>query len=211
MSRTTSDTAATQIALARTAKRQRRARAESSERQQQTGQTQGCAANPELFQHPLIEQPPTSSAAPKDRSTYTALVNQARSICAGCPFRSECLYDAVVKHDVSGFAGGTTERERKMIRRQLNVRVETEDLDTLAGVFRGGRRVDHDEVVRLRQANPHESLETLASRLECSLSTVKRHLRRHRRGQESKRRTQTPNIAEVIEAAGQNPSRNAVA
>ena len=32
----------------------------------------------------------------------------------------------------------------------------------------------------LRQANPHESLEVLAMRLGCSLSTVKRHMRRAR-------------------------------
>jgi hypothetical protein len=40
--------------------------------------------------------------------------------------------------------------------------------------------VDHDEVVRLRAANPDESLERLAQRLGCSLSTVKRHLRQER-------------------------------
>lgn len=58
--------------------------------------------------------------------------------------------------------------------------VEPEDLDTLAGVMRGGRQINHQEVLRLRQANPHESLEVLAMRLGCSLSTVKRHMRRAR-------------------------------
>ena len=56
-----------------------------------------------------------------------------------------------------------------------------EDFDTLAGVTGGHRQVDHDEVVRLRHAHPDESLETLAHRMGCSLSTVKRHLRRERR------------------------------
>ena len=49
-----------------------------------------------------------------------------------------------------------------------------------AFVVGGQRTVDHDEVVRLRRAHPDESLERLARRLGCSLSTVKRHLRRER-------------------------------
>jgi hypothetical protein len=59
--------------------------------------------------------------------------------------------------------------------------VEQENFDTLTGVTRQHRQVNHSEVVRLRNANPHESLEMLAHRLGCSLSTVKRHLRRERR------------------------------
>jgi hypothetical protein len=108
------------------------------------------------------------------------LHRQADAVCGACPVFSECLYRAVVEHDVSGFAAGTTERERTEIRRLLAVTVEPEDFDTLAGVTRTHRQVDHDEVVRLRKANPQESLERLAHRLGCSLSTVKRHLRRER-------------------------------
>ena len=58
--------------------------------------------------------------------------------------------------------------------------LEAEDFDTLAGVIRGARQLNHEEVLRLRQANPHESLEVLAMRLGCSLSTIKRHMRRAR-------------------------------
>nr|WP_281370015.1 WhiB family transcriptional regulator [Naumannella cuiyingiana] len=162
---------------------------------------QGCASRPELFQHPLVEEPPTSSAPQSVRREYSVLVNEARAVCAACPLRRDCLYDAVVKHDVAGFVAGTTEMERRMIRRQLDVTVEAEDLDTMAGVFRSGRRIDHDEVVRLRQANPHESLEMLARRLDCSLSTVKRHLRRHRRGQDLKPKQTVPTRGEVLQAA----------
>jgi len=43
--------------------------------------------------------------------------------------------------------------------------------------------VSHEEVLRLRAQYPNDSLESLAMRLGCSLSTVKRHLRRARRGQ----------------------------
>jgi len=58
-----------------------------------------------------------------------------------------------------------------------------DDFDQLAGA-RGTRRpVSHEEVLRLRTQYPNDSLESLAMRLGCSLSTVKRHLRRARRGQ----------------------------
>ena len=82
---------------------------------------------------------------------------------------------------MAGYVGGTTPAERVRIRRALGITVTPEDFDTLAGVTGGHRQVDHDDVIRLRHAHPDESLETLARRLGCSLSTVKRHLRRERR------------------------------
>jgi hypothetical protein len=60
--------------------------------------------------------------------------------------------------------------------------VASEDLDTLAGVTGRNRHVDHEEVLRLRHAHPKESLDCLAHRLGCSLSTVKRHLHSARNG-----------------------------
>ena len=101
-------------------------------------------------------------------------------VCASCPLLTACLYRAVVEYDVSGFVAGTTERQRAAIRDQLGVEVEPEDLDHLAGVVGTQRTVDHDEVIRLRRAHPDESLERIARRLGCSLSTVKRHLRKER-------------------------------
>ena len=94
----------------------------------------------------------------------------------------QCLYSAVVEYDVAGYCAGTTRKQRTEIRNLLKVSVEPEDLDTLAGVQARHRQVDHHEVVRLRNANPHESLDTIAHRLGCSLSTVKRHLRKARSG-----------------------------
>jgi len=91
------------------------------------------------------------------------------------------MYAAVVQRDVSGFVGCTTPGEREQIRVRLGARPEREDLDAAAGV-RGERRpVDHDAVMAMRAAYPDDSLEMLANRLECSLSTIKRHLRRARR------------------------------
>ncbi len=67
----------------------------------------------------------------------------------------------------------------------------------------GHRPVDHAEILRLRRAYPDESLEKLARRLGCSLSTVKRHLRQERR-QPSRPAapTRKPSINAVLAATG---------
>ncbi|MGO1973600.1 MAG: WhiB family transcriptional regulator [Propionibacteriaceae bacterium] len=149
-----------------------------------TGRNQtGCTEHASLFQHPLLEEPPTSSAPADDRRQYQMMVRKAQSVCESCPLMKQCLYDAVARHDVAGYAGGTTRKQRMEIRSQLGITVAPEDLDTLAGVTARHRQVDHHEVIRLRNANPHESLETLAQRMGCSLSTVKRHLRKARSGE----------------------------
>lgn len=140
----------------------------------------GCIDHAALFQDPMLEEPLPSGSTIADRHRQAALTGQAEKVCQGCPLVADCLYRAVVDHDVAGYAGGTTAVQRRLIRRRLGVVVAPEDFDTLAGVTGRNRQVDHDEVVRLRNANPHESLETLAHRLGCSLSTVKRHLRRER-------------------------------
>lgn len=139
-----------------------------------------CREVPRVFQDPRLEEPPTSAAPAAERAAHAELVAAARATCRRCPLVAPCLFDAVVTHDVAGCAGGTTARERQEIRRRLGVTVAAEDFDTLAGVVGGSRQIDHAEVLRLRAAHPDESLETLARRLRCSLSTVKRHLRRER-------------------------------
>jgi hypothetical protein len=141
-----------------------------------------CATNPDLFLHPLLDAPPARSKVTKAVWTeYRDLLRQGRDACASCPLFVECLYAAVAQVDVAGFVGCTTPRERKQIRSELGVSVAPEDLDAAAGV-RGERRpIDHEAVLAMRAAHPDESLDELASRLDCSLSTVKRHLRRARR------------------------------
>ena len=139
-----------------------------------------CATATDVFCNPLLEDGVSASSTAEQRRAAAVLAARAAAICAECPLMSSCLYDAVVEHDVAGVAGGTTARQRQTLRSMLRVTVEPEDFDTLAGVVGRNRQVDHDEVVRLRNANPHESLETIAMRLGCSLSTVKRHLRRAR-------------------------------
>ena len=139
-----------------------------------------CTDFPELFLDVALESEPVVSAPARVRRQYAALAAEATEICAACPLLTACLYRAVVDYDVAGFVAGTTQRQRGEIRARLGVVVEAEDFDSLAGVVGGQRTVDHDEVVRLRRAHPDESLERIARRLGCSLSTVKRHLRRER-------------------------------
>jgi transcription factor WhiB/sigma-70-like protein len=158
-----------------------------------------CSAAPEVFQHPLVEDPPRGGLTRADRDHQTRLVAQARATCGECPLRAACLYEAVVRHDVAGFVGGTTVRQRNEIRRRLGVVVEPEDLDTLAGVVGGARQIDHDEVLRLRRAYRQETLEQLAQRLGCSLSTVKRHLRRGRSEPAPRRSATRPLPTQVLQ------------
>jgi len=142
--------------------------------------TPRCVTFGDLFQNPLLEGHPAAVGA-DDRRRYEQLERSAEAVCQSCPLLTDCLYRSVVDHDVAGYVAASTPRQRSAIRRRLGVTVEPEDFDTLAGVTRRHRQIDHHEVVRLRSANPHESLECLAQRLGCSLSTVKRHLRRERR------------------------------
>ena len=163
-----------------------------------------CAMELGLYLHPLLEEPPARSSAPRDTwRAYEALVLAARSSCSTCPLLADCLYKAVVQTDVSGYVGCTTPKERTGIRKLLGITVAAEDFDSFAGA-RGTRQpVDHEDVLRMRAQHPDESLESIANRLGCSLSTVKRHLRRARneagRTQESQV-GRLPTMDEVFEA-----------
>ena len=165
-----------------------------------------CACEPELYLDPLLESPPSRSRVTKAVWVdYRDRLSRVREACAACHLFVDCLYSAVAQVDVEGYVGCTTPAERRRIRTLLGVSVQPEDLDAAAGV-RGERRpVDHDAVLAMRNAYPNESLEQLATRLECSLSTVKRHLRRERRGEgEPTRpeptRTDVPTVDDVLDA-----------
>lgn len=141
-----------------------------------------CATNVDLYLHPLLEEPPVKSPASKEAwREYTSLVLTARESCSGCRLLADCLFKAVAQTDVAGYVGCTTPRERQQIRKLIGVKLDAEDFDSVAGA-RGSRQpVDHDDVLRMRGQRPFDSLEQIASRLGCSLSTVKRHLRRARK------------------------------
>lgn len=167
-----------------------------------SGNRAACADQPALFQHELLEDPSAARGDGERRRQLTLLTERARTTCDGCPLFNSCLYDAVVNHDVAGFAAGTTQAQRTQLRARLGVSVEKENFDALTGAVRGGRQLNHEEVLRLRQANPDQSLEVLAMRLGCSLSTVKRHMRRARAAaaSESPLAVVKPTMARVLAA-----------
>lgn len=150
-----------------------------------------CAARPEMYLHELLDTPPVQSKVAKAVwADYRERLAAVREACAGCPLFVDCLYRAVVQVDVSGYAGCTTTRERRQIRRLLGISIPTEDFDAVAGVRTEGKPIDHETVLATRAAFPADSLESIAERLGCSLSTVKRHLRRARQDERAPKRTQ---------------------
>ncbi|MDO5093037.1 MAG: WhiB family transcriptional regulator [Propionibacteriaceae bacterium] len=135
-----------------------------------------CVKFASLFQNPLLEEDTRVETADQRRN-QAAMMARATSLCGSCPLRAECLSDAVVHHDVAGIVAGTTESQRREIRARLGVEVDPIELDTYAGV-NSGRSFDQEEIHRLRMANPTQPLSAIAARIGCSVSTVKRHLRR---------------------------------
>ena len=163
--------------------------------------TARCIELAAVFQDQLLEEWLPTSAPSTVRRQQQALITTAQAACRQCPLIIDCLYRAIVDYDVAGYVAGTTPPQRSQIRRRLGITVEPENFDTLAGVTRPHRQISHSEVVRLRNANPNETLETLAQRLGCSLSTVKRHLRRERREPVTRTAAPKPTIAEVLAVA----------
>jgi len=45
-------------------------------------------------------------------------INEAKRICARCPVRTECLQYALRRGEATGIWGGTTEHERRRLRRR---------------------------------------------------------------------------------------------
>ncbi|MDR0837462.1 MAG: WhiB family transcriptional regulator [Propionibacteriaceae bacterium] len=138
--------------------------------------TASCSGLGNLFLHPLLDDDHRTPLSNEQLRAQRMMQDRAQEICSTCPMISQCLYNSVVRHDVAGYVAGTTAKQRTAIRSRLGWRVKPENLDIFAGVV-SGHAVDHDEVLRMRRSNPNETLETLAERLGCSLSTIKRHLR----------------------------------
>jgi WhiB family redox-sensing transcriptional regulator len=71
--------------------------------------------------------PPCSGADPDayfpekgNSGSTTREIQMAKSICKTCPYQSQCLDWAINNHEL-GIWGGTTERERRSIRRSRRV------------------------------------------------------------------------------------------
>ncbi|MCI1749661.1 MAG: sigma-70 region 4 domain-containing protein [Acidipropionibacterium sp.] len=138
-----------------------------------------CATLTEVFQHPFLEEDATPRSA-EQRRLHTNLTARATDVCMNCPYFEDCLETSISEHDVAGFVAGTTSRQRTRIRGLLHVRVQPDDMDALVGILSSGRQIATHDVVRLRRSHPGEPLDFIAQSLGCSLSTVKRHLRRAR-------------------------------
>lgn len=140
-----------------------------------------CAKQTELYQDAALIDPPK----PRDVTVaqwrdYLGKIEIARQRCASCPVLAECLYWAVVDVDVAGYLACTTQEQREMMRRDLGIVVD--DADGLTLIGRSGRGpVTHELVLETRANHPDDTYQQLADRLGCSLSTIKRHLRRARR------------------------------
>lgn len=166
-----------------------------------------CARAHGLYLDELLHSPPSRSQLTRDeRDRLSSMRATAHRQCAGCIVLVECLYRAVVEVDVAGFVACTTERERRQLRRELGVVID-QSVSGEAGVPRSGSGpVSHESVVAMRQAHPADTCEQLATRLGCSTSTVKRHLRRARENRPATRRptaTRLPTVEQVLDAFDQ--------
>lgn len=138
--------------------------------------TPACVEHQSLFQSDLLEEP-SKAQTRSEQAIRRRMTAEAEQICLACPMMAQCLYRAVVQHEVAGFCGGTTQRQRHEMRRSLGITMVREDFSALSGAPSSGQNVDHSEIIRMRDRYPADTLSAIANRLGCSLSTIKRHLR----------------------------------
>jgi hypothetical protein len=161
-----------------------------------------CVDAPEQFLDERLQVAPATKAEAVRLAAARAKVHRA---CAACPLMVDCLYRAVVEVDVSGYVACTTEAERSEMRRTLGIDVAPAPLMTFGAPRVGGGPVSHEAVLTMRQAHPKDTCQQLAERLGCSMSTIKRHLRREREQQETteslvQQPRRVPTVEEVLDA-----------
>ena len=162
-----------------------------------------CVDLASVFQNSLLEEPLASDAPVAVRRQYQGLVAQAEHACLDCPLIERCLYAAVVEHDVAGYRRRYhTERSGPGSGRRCGSPSPPRTSTPWPGSPAGTGRSTTTRCVRLRHAHPDESLETIARRLGCSLSTIKRHLRRERHNPGVRREEPPrPSLSAVVAAA----------
>jgi WhiB family redox-sensing transcriptional regulator len=80
-----------------------------------------------------------------------AAQNRVKSVCFGCPVRTECLADALDNRTEFGVWGGMTERERRaLLKRRPNVRSWRRLLETA--------RAEHERILVVREERSSEAL-----------------------------------------------------
>src|SRR5947207_14103293 len=76
---------------------------------------------------------------PDELFVQGAAQNRAKSVCLGCPVRTECLADALDNRVEFGVWGGMTERERRaLLRRRPNVSSWRRLLEAAMAEFESG-------------------------------------------------------------------------
>ena len=143
-----------------------------------------CTVSTDVYHDEYLHNPPARHEV--SAAVWNQLIAKraaAHRQCAGCPLMIDCLYRAVVEVDVSGFVACTTEDERHTIRRRLGIEIHQSSMTPFGAPRVGGGPVSHEAVMTARHAYPKDTCQQLAERLECSTSTIKRHLRRERNRQ----------------------------
>ncbi|CAN5162372.1 hypothetical protein BH09ACT10_BH09ACT10_11000 [soil metagenome] len=163
-----------------------------------------CATRPDVYLDERLQAPLTRDELdPAEWVSLTAQLATARFNCAGCPALVDCLYRAVVEVDVFGYAACTTPADRERIRTMLGIEIMAAPVDGSLSMRTGKGPVDHDAVMTVRRAHPEETFSQIAERLGCSLSTIKRHMRRARTMRDDTHRpvsaTRIPTVDEVLE------------
>lgn len=142
--------------------------------------TPPCIFEPEVFHDEHLHNPPARhEVSASEWEQLTAKRAAAHRKCAGCPLMVDCLYRAVVEMDVSGFVACTTETDRHKMRAELGIQI-MQPAFPFGGARVGGGPLSHDAVMMMRHAYPKDTCGQLAERLDCSTSTIKRHMRRAR-------------------------------
>jgi len=154
-----------------------------------------CAQQPEAYLDERLDMPSPSA---EDTLRFSDFIEHVRRECAACPAMVDCLYRAVVEVDVYGFAACTTHHDRQRIRGMLGLETVLSPAGPV-GIRSGRGPVDHETVMALRKAHPQDTFAQLAERLGCSLSTVKRHMRRAREERASVQPRRLPTVEEVLD------------
>lgn len=143
--------------------------------------TPPCTSVPEVYQDEYLHSPPSrAEISAAQWEELKAKRASAHRQCAACPMLVDCLYRAVVEVDVSGFLACTTEADRQKMRRLLGISVQQTATTPYGAPRVGGGPVSHEAIMNARLAYPKDTCHQLAERLDCSTSTIKRHLRRAR-------------------------------
>jgi WhiB family redox-sensing transcriptional regulator len=88
-----------------------------------------------------------SGASPDTLFVSGAAQHRAKTVCRGCPVRTECLADALDNRVEFGVWGGLTERERRsLLRRRPNVESWASLLSAAMAEFEGSTALDDSAV-----------------------------------------------------------------